>query len=107
MGGRLGAGGLLLGGAAPPAGRPCLGAGRCLPSPQVCCLAPAAPHSCLLTKRVPLLSFFPPPPAGTVAEYKYVLLDAGGKATLAWQPGNNNVLAVRLGEELVEVFDTW
>ena len=47
------------------------------------------------------------PPAGGVVEYKYVLLDHSGQHALAWQGGNNSVLALRAGEELVEVFDNW
>ena len=42
-----------------------------------------------------------------MAEYKYVLLDHSGHHPLAWQGGNNSVLAIRAGEELVEVFDNW
>ena len=46
-------------------------------------------------------------PAGGVVEYKYVLLDHSGQHAVAWQGGNNSVLAVRAGDELVEVFDNW
>ena len=45
--------------------------------------------------------------AGGVVEYKYVLLDHSGQLALAWQQGNNSVLAVRSTEDVVEVFDTW
>ena len=47
------------------------------------------------------------PSAGGVVEYKYVLLDHSGQHAVAWQAGNNSVLAMRAGEELVEVFDNW
>jgi hypothetical protein len=40
-------------------------------------------------------------------EYKYVLLDHSGNHPVAWQQGNNSVLALRPGDELVEVFDNW
>ncbi|KAL4858279.1 Phosphoglucan [Chlorella vulgaris] len=46
-------------------------------------------------------------PAGGVVEYKYVLLDHSGNHPVAWQQGNNSVLALRPGDELVEVFDNW
>ena len=49
----------------------------------------------------------PPTRAGGVVEYKYVLLDHSGQHAVAWQGGNNSVLAVRAGDELVEVFDNW
>ena len=42
-------------------------------------------------------------PAGTVYEYKYVLLDAYSGHALSWQRGNNSVLAIKAGEESVEV----
>eukprot|EP00887_Chlorella_sp_A99_P007942 scaffold12.g7942.t1 len=45
--------------------------------------------------------------AGGVCEYKYVLLDHSGQHAIAWQQGNNSVLAVRAGDEFVEVFDNW
>ena len=40
-------------------------------------------------------------------EYKYVLLDHSGQHAIAWQRGNNSVLAVRQSDEFVEVFDNW
>lgn len=40
-------------------------------------------------------------------EYKYVVLDASGRSVLSWQAGANHVLAVRLTEEVVEIFDSW
>ncbi|CAL8471033.1 g10575 [Coccomyxa elongata] len=46
-------------------------------------------------------------PAGTVYEYKYVLLDAYSGHALSWQRGNNSVLAIKAGEESVEVIDNW
>lgn len=46
-------------------------------------------------------------PAGTIVEYKYVLLDHSGQHAIAWQRGNNSVLAVRHSDEFVEVFDNW
>lgn len=52
-------------------------------------------------------SLTPSHPAGGVAEYKYVLLDHSGQHAVAWQAGNNSVLALRPGEELIEVFDNW
>ena len=36
-------------------------------------------------------------------EYKYVLLDAHSGQALSWQRGNNSVLALRAGEDRVEV----
>ncbi len=49
--------------------------------------------------------------AGSVSEYKYVLLDASGTRVMAWQDGNNSLLAVRLAEGAVpgglSVFDDW
>lgn len=46
-------------------------------------------------------------PAGCIVEYKYVILDHSGRNVLAWQEGNNNVLAVRLSDESLEVADNW
>ena len=40
-------------------------------------------------------------------EYKYVLLEGDGVTAIAWQQGNNNVLAVGHADDNVEVFDTW
>jgi hypothetical protein len=45
-------------------------------------------------------------PAGAVLEYKFVLLDSTGHA-VAWQRGNNSVLALRHAESEVEVYDNW
>lgn len=46
-------------------------------------------------------------PAGAIVEYKYVLLEGDGLSAIAWQQGNNNVLAVGHTDDNVEVFDTW
>lgn len=40
-------------------------------------------------------------------EYKYVLLDHSGQHAVAWQRGNNSVLAVRQSDDFLEVFDNW
>ncbi len=45
--------------------------------------------------------------AGGVVEYKYVLLDHSGNHAVAWQQGNNSVLALRSSDDVVEVFDNW
>ena len=45
-------------------------------------------------------------PAGSLTEYKYVLVDSAG-SPLAWQDGNNSVLALRAGDTRVEIFDSW
>jgi hypothetical protein len=45
-------------------------------------------------------------PAGTVTEYKYVVVGQGGHAA-AWQQGNNSVLALRQSDDVVEVYDNW
>jgi hypothetical protein len=45
-------------------------------------------------------------PAGTVTEYKYVVVGQGGHAA-AWQQGNNSVLALRQSDDIVEVYDNW
>ena len=42
-------------------------------------------------------------PSGTVYEYKYVLLDSQSGQALSWQRGNNSVLAIKAGEESIEV----
>ena len=42
-------------------------------------------------------------PSGTVYEYKYVLLDSQSGQALTWQRGNNSVLAVKAGEDSIEV----
>ena len=42
-------------------------------------------------------------PSGTVYEYKYVLLDSQSGQALTWQRGNNSVLAIKAGEEALEV----
>ena len=42
-------------------------------------------------------------PGGTVYEYKYVLLDSHSGQALTWQRGNNSVLAIKAGEESIEV----
>ncbi|GAB4813201.1 hypothetical protein N2152v2_000247 [Parachlorella kessleri] len=46
-------------------------------------------------------------PTGCIVEYKYVLLDHSGQHAIAWQRGNNSVLAVRQSDDFVEVFDNW
>lgn len=46
-------------------------------------------------------------PSGTVYEYKFVLLDSHSGQALTWQRGNNSVLAVKAGEESIEVMDNW
>ncbi|KAL4429211.1 hypothetical protein ABPG77_010190 [Micractinium sp. CCAP 211/92] len=46
-------------------------------------------------------------PTGCIVEYKYVILDASGRSVLSWQDGNNNVLAVRLSDESLDVTDNW
>ncbi|KAK9840557.1 hypothetical protein WJX81_000946 [Elliptochloris bilobata] len=48
-------------------------------------------------------------PAGGVYEYKYVLVGggAGGRHALAWQRGNNSVLALNASETEAEVMDNW
>ena len=45
-------------------------------------------------------------PAGGVYEYKYVLVGsgAGGRHALAWQRGNNSVLALSANESEAEVW---
>jgi len=45
-------------------------------------------------------------PAGSVVEYKYVVVGPGGHAA-AWQQGNNSVLALRHVDDAIEVFDNW
>ncbi len=49
--------------------------------------------------------------AGSVTEYKYVLLDASATQVMAWQDGNNSLLAVRLAEGGlaggIAVLDDW
>ncbi len=42
-------------------------------------------------------------PAGAILEYKYVLLEGDGIRSVAWQNGNNNVLAVGHSDDNVEV----
>ncbi len=42
-------------------------------------------------------------PSGTIYEYKYVLLDSQSGQALTWQRGNNSVLAIKAGEESIEV----
>lgn len=46
-------------------------------------------------------------PAGAILEYKYVLLEGDGLRSVAWQSGNNSVLAVGHSDGNVEVFDNW
>ncbi|KAK9802867.1 hypothetical protein WJX72_002038 [[Myrmecia] bisecta] len=46
-------------------------------------------------------------PAGSVYEYKYVLLEGNGTHAIAWQRGNNSVLALKHDEAEVEVYDNW
>eukprot|EP00198_Chlamydomonas_reinhardtii_P007488 XP_001696825.1 predicted protein [Chlamydomonas reinhardtii] len=47
-------------------------------------------------------------PAGSVYEYKYVLVDHDGRSALAWQGGSNSVLAIGdQDEQGVEVQDNW
>ncbi|KAG2483610.1 hypothetical protein HYH03_017552 [Edaphochlamys debaryana] len=47
-------------------------------------------------------------PAGSVYEYKYVLVDHDGRQALAWQGGSNSVLALGdTDEQGVEVQDNW
>lgn len=42
-------------------------------------------------------------PPSTVHEYKYVLLDSHSGQALTWQRGNNSVLAIKAGEDRIEV----
>lgn len=68
-----------------------------------------------LTLRLPqpcvVLSRYCHCTAGSVTEYKYVLLDASGTRAMAWQDGNNSLLSVRLAEGAVpgglSVYDDW
>lgn len=46
-------------------------------------------------------------PAGAIVEYKYVLLESDGTRAIAWQRGNNSVLAVGHADDEVEVYDNW
>jgi len=46
-------------------------------------------------------------PAGSVLEYKYVVIDYESKEPLSWQSGSNAVLALELEEEQVDVHDNW
>ena len=45
-------------------------------------------------------------PAGGVVEYKYAIANQNGDA-VAWQTGNNSVLAIRKGDERLDVYDNW
>lgn len=45
-------------------------------------------------------------PQSSVVEYKYVVIDSYGQPT-SWQTGNNNVLAVKMHQEEMEVTDNW
>ena len=45
-------------------------------------------------------------PSNSVIEYKYVVVGHGGHA-VAWQSGNNSVLALTEEDEEVEVHDNW
>ena len=45
-------------------------------------------------------------PAGTVVEYKYVVVGQGGHA-VSWQTGNNSVLALRQADDVLDVYDNW
>lgn len=46
-------------------------------------------------------------PTGTVYEYKFVVVDHASGHALAWQSGNNSVLALRPEDRSVDVFDNW
>ena len=46
-------------------------------------------------------------PAGGVFEYKFVVVDHNSQTAVAWQSGNNSVLALRHADDFVEVFDNW
>ena len=46
-------------------------------------------------------------PAGSVVEYKYVLVNYESKAAMAWQSGGNSVLAIDVDERMLEVEDNW
>ncbi|KAF6262356.1 hypothetical protein COO60DRAFT_649901 [Scenedesmus sp. NREL 46B-D3] len=45
--------------------------------------------------------------AGGVYEYKYVVVEGDGTVAASWQRGANNVLALQLNDEEVEVYDNW
>ena len=45
-------------------------------------------------------------PQSSVVEYKYAMIDCYGNA-VAWQSGNNNVLAIKLNQEEMTVTDNW
>jgi len=44
--------------------------------------------------------------AGSIVEYKYVVVGSGGHA-VAWQTGNNQVLGLRSADDGVDVHDNW
>ena len=67
--------------------------------------APVGPRRFLAVQ--PYCCTAPPCTAGSVVEYKYVLLDHSGHHPVAWQQGNNSVLALRSQDDVVEVFDNW
>lgn len=46
-------------------------------------------------------------PAGSVVEYKYVIMASDGKHAVDWQWGNNNVLALKTDDDKVEIVDNW
>jgi hypothetical protein len=45
--------------------------------------------------------------AGTVYEYKYVVMNPDGRSAAAWQSGGNSVVALQWGDAEVEVYDNW
>lgn len=45
-------------------------------------------------------------PAGSVVEYKYVVVGHGGHAVM-WQNGNNSVLALQHSDDAIDVYDNW
>ncbi|KAI8466497.1 MAG: hypothetical protein J3K34DRAFT_524496 [Monoraphidium minutum] len=45
--------------------------------------------------------------AGTVYEYKYVLIDYDGRTACWWQGGGNCVIALQWLDQAVDIYDTW
>lgn len=45
-------------------------------------------------------------PAGSIVEYKYVVVNNQGHAVM-WQSGNNSVLALKHQDSELDVYDNW
>ena len=84
---------------------------QCLPIPSPSRSPSGGPRADIVQCPAPptavaLLPLAPALTAGSMTEFKYAVVGLDG-AVLALQQGNNSVLAVRMGDQQLEVLDAW